>query len=104
VQPFGEAADIVLNSERKQFKYRATTFLDGLKSFTLFSKLQRNQNLRVISSNHYTRLLGDLSCSYHRSQVKKALARHMIKDFIQFSSWRNSFSTNQTCGRTKQIS
>jgi hypothetical protein len=66
-----------------------------LKSFTLFPKLHRNWNVRVLSNQAVHEMnLGDNSCSYHGNVVMRELADNMTKNFIYFSSLKNGFSTN----------
>ena len=65
-----------------------------LKSFTLFPKLHRSWNVRVVSNQAVREMtLGDLSCSYHGSVVMRDLADNMTKHCIDFSSLNNGFST-----------
>jgi len=61
-----------------------------LKSFTLFPKLHCSRNLSVISKKPlHQMLLGDLSCSYHGSQITRDFAVHVIKHyrFQQLEKW-----------------
>ena len=66
-----------------------------LKSLTLFPKLHRNWNVRVLSNQAVHEMnLGDNSCSYHGNVVMRELADNMTKNCIYFSSLKNGFSTN----------
>jgi len=73
------SSDIKFNIGRKHLMH-SFNISGQLKSFTLFPKLHRSWNVRVISNQPVPEMtLGDLSYSYHGSEVMRDLAHNMIK-------------------------
>jgi hypothetical protein len=66
-----------------------------MESSTLFPKVHRSLNVRVISNQAVHEMtLGDLSSCYHRSVVMRVLAEYMTKHCKNFSCLKIGFSTN----------
>lgn len=105
--PFGRISDIMFNiGKKRQFWCTGTLFLDDWRT-SLFSgpKHYSSWNVRLISQQPLHEMaVGDLSCSYHGNRIMRDLTDHMIKHCMDFSSWKSSFRTNQTCSRITQIS
>lgn len=104
--PFGRSSDIMFNIGKKTVLMHRYNVSGWLKSFTLFwaKTLQQLECESNFQQPLHEMTVGDLSCSYHGNHIMRDLADHMIKHCMDFSSWKSSFRTNQTCGRITQIS